>query len=67
MTQNMGSLDRMVRLVIGLVLLVAPLLNLPATWSIAWLAYASMGVGAILTVTAVIGVCPLYSALGIRT
>ncbi len=67
MTQNMGSLDRIVRLVIGLVLIIAPLLNLPATWKIAWLAYASMGVGAVLAVTAVIGVCPLYSVLGIRT
>ena len=67
MTQNMGSLDRIVRLVIGLALVIAPLLNLPAAWSVAWMAYASMGVGAVLAVTAVIGVCPLYSLLGIRT
>ena len=67
MVRNMGRLDRMLRLIIGLALIVAPMLNLPVTWSVAWMAYASMGVGVVLTLTAVTGVCPLYSALGIRT
>lgn len=67
MDRNMGSVDRVLRLAIGLVLLISPLLNLPAIWTSAWVAYTSMGLGILLGITAVFGVCPLYSMLGIRT
>ena len=67
MTSNMGSLDRMLRLLLGLALLVSPLLNIPAIWSDGTWAYASMAIGLILTGTALFNFCPLYKLLGIST
>jgi hypothetical protein len=45
----------------------APLLNLPAVWSSAVLAIASMGVGVVLALTALVRFCPLYRIIGIST
>lgn len=67
MTANLGNIDRAVRLVIGLLLFVAPLLNMPAIWSSAVLAYVSMGVGVVLALTALVRFCPLYRIIGIST
>lgn len=67
MERNVGSTDRLVRLVLGMVLIVSPLLNIPAIWTTAWLGYASMIVGAVFVLTSVFGVCPIYSVLGVRT
>ena len=67
MERNVGSADRVLRLILGLALIVLPLLNVPAIWSVAWLAYGSMIVGAVLVLTSASGVCPLYSVLGLRT
>lgn len=63
MVRNEGTVDRVVRAVVGVVLL--------AAWVFGWLSGATavvLGiVGAILVVTAAIGFCPLYALLGIRT
>jgi hypothetical protein len=67
MTLNIGNIDRIARLVIGLALLASPLLNIPAIRSSSALAYTSMGVGLILTLTAVFGFCPIYRILGRST
>jgi hypothetical protein len=67
MTANVGKIDRALRLLLGLVLFVAPLLSIPSMWSSAWLAYASMAVGAVLVVTAFVRFCPLYRVLGLST
>ncbi|MDU8944195.1 YgaP family membrane protein [Ovoidimarina sediminis] len=67
MEENMGTVDRILRLVIGLVLFFTPFLGIPVSWSNTWLAIVSMGLGALLGVTAVFAFCPLYSAFGIRT
>jgi uncharacterized membrane protein YedE/YeeE len=48
MSANVGNMDRILRGILGLVLFFAPLLNIPAIWSNAALAYASMAVGIIL-------------------
>jgi hypothetical protein len=45
----------------------APLLNLPAVWSSAVMAIASMGVGVVLALTALVRFCPLYRIIGIST
>ena len=67
MTANLGSPDRLIRAILGLALMVLPLLNMPAIWSSAALAYGSMAVGLILVVTALIRFCPLYRLVGIST
>ena len=67
MTANIGSVDRVLRLIIGLVLLFSPLLNIPAIWSSETWAYLSMAVGLILAGTALFKFCPVYQLLGIST
>jgi hypothetical protein len=67
MTANLGNFDRAVRVIIGLALFMAPLLNQPAIWSSAGLAYASMGIGIVLALTALVRFCPLYRVLGISS
>ena len=67
MTVNMGTLDRALRLVIGIFLIVAPLLNWMGLGANTVVAYLLVAVGGILTLTAVFGVCPVYSLLGIKT
>lgn len=67
MIANLGSIDRLFSAAVGLILLFAPLLNLPVIWSSAALAYGSMGVGLVLIVTALFRFCPLYRVFGITT
>ncbi len=67
MDANVGMIDRLVRLVIGIALLLSPLLNIPAIWSSQSLAYVSMAVGLILIGTGLFSFCPLYRLLGTGT
>ena len=67
MTENLGNMARLIRAVVGLVLLFAPLLNIPAIWSGGIFAYLSMAVGVILVATALLRFCPIYRVLGIST
>ncbi len=60
MNANVGSVDRAVRVVLGLVLLSAFFL---LAGPLRWLALA----GLVLLLTAAFGLCPLYSVLGINT
>ncbi len=67
MTANLGNMDRAIRLVIGLALFFAPLLNVPPIWSSSVFAFGSMTVGLVLAATALFRFCPLYGILGIST
>ncbi len=60
MNTNVGSIDRVVRVVLGLALLSAFFL---LAGPLRWLALA----GLVLLLTAAFGLCPLYSVLGINT
>lgn len=64
MTRNMGNLDRILRAVIGVVLLV---LAFGGTLSTGWAHWAAIIVGIVMLATAAIGNCPAYSILGMRT
>jgi hypothetical protein len=60
---NVGMIDRVIRLVAGIVLIGAFALNMiAAPWS-----YLAILLGVIALVTGVVGTCPLYSILGINT
>jgi hypothetical protein len=64
MTSNIGSTDRIVRLVLGVVLIVLPLLGL---FGAGWPFWLSLIVGLVLVGTALVRTCPGYSILGIST
>jgi hypothetical protein len=63
MVRNVGNIDRALRIVFGLALLAYALkLGLPDTgWN--WVGW----IGVVPLLTALIGNCPLYSLLGVRT
>lgn len=66
MTTNAGTLDRAVRIVAGLALLAWGLGYLPGFEAPSWGMIAA-AVGAVFTLTGLIGNCPAYSILGINT
>jgi hypothetical protein len=67
MTANLGNADRILRAILGLALIAAPLLNIPAIWSSAALSYGSIAVGLVLFATALFQFCPLYRIVGMST
>jgi hypothetical protein len=61
--KNVGMTDRIVRIVLGLILIIAFALNyVPSPWS-----YLVAIIGLILLVTGALGTCGLYSVLGMST
>lgn len=63
MNMNMGKLDRMVRIILGGILFLAFLQGTV----VGPLAVAAIIVSAILMLTAIVGSCPLYTLLGLKT
>jgi hypothetical protein len=63
MATNVGAIDRMARLAIGLVLIAyaIPLGFAPSGWN--WLGWIRV----VPLLTAVFGFCPLYTLLGVST
>lgn len=65
MTKNMGSLDRGVRIAVAILLLVLAYgTGFAASGILHWLFIA---VAVVFLITAVVGNCPLYSIVGIKT
>lgn len=60
--KNMGSIDRILRLVTGIALILFALLG-PADLAWKWIGW----IGVVPVVTALIGWCPAYTILGIKT
>ena len=61
--KNVGMIDRVIRVILGIILLYLFVVNMVAApWS-----YLVALIGLILLVTGVIGTCPLYSMLGMNT
>jgi len=56
--QNEGTLDRIVRIVLGIVLLSLTLVGPQTLWGL---------IGLVPLITGVLGFCPLYKILGLRT
>ncbi len=67
MSGNVGSMDRLLRLVIGAALIMAPLIGFMGLGANAVIAYGMIAVGGILVLTSIFGTCPIYSLLGIKT
>lgn len=64
MTANVGSMDRVVRAVIGIVALLGAF---ALGWFSGWLYWVAIAVGVIMLVTAAVGTCPLYRLIGVNT
>ncbi len=58
MVKNMGSVDRAIRLVLGLALISLVFAGPKTVWG--W-------IGVIPLATALVGWCPLYSLIGVKT
>ncbi len=65
MTKNMGSTDRVLRAIAGVLLLLVAFTAAPFEAGVLhWLALL---VGLVLLITALVGICPAYLPFGIRT
>ena len=58
MTRNEGGLDRSIRVIVGLVLIALTLTGRIGAWG--W-------IGALPVLTGLIGWCPAYSLIGLKT
>jgi hypothetical protein len=58
MSKNVGGIDRILRIVVGLALIVAALTGVVGVWG--W-------IGVVPLLTGAIGWCPAYLPLGIKT
>lgn len=67
MTSNVGNLDRIIRLVLGVILLVLPFVSGAAFFSGTFGTLASVVVGVVLIATALRRFCPLYRILGVNS
>lgn len=67
MTANVGNTDRIIRIILGLVLVALPFVGLFAPVSAGALKWLSILVGFVLIATAGLRFCPLYRIFGIRT
>jgi O-antigen/teichoic acid export membrane protein len=63
MKQNMGTVDKAVRILVAVLIVILYFTNtISGTWALVLLALA-----AVFVATSFIGVCPLYLPFGIRT
>jgi hypothetical protein len=61
--KNVGMIDRVVRIIIGIVLIAVFVLNMVAApWS-----YLVVLIGLVALITGAVGTCALYSLLGMNT
>lgn len=65
--RNVGTPDRLIRLIVGAVLVLAPFLIASPLWAESWAVWVSVLVGLVLAGTAVFGFCPIYAALRLST
>jgi hypothetical protein len=62
MTKNEGLIDRILRVVVGLALIASPLRLYGPDYASVW-----GWIGVLPLVTGLVGVCPAYSLVGIKT
>lgn len=67
MRMNVGNIDRMMRAVVGVILLAAPFVSGLALFDSAAAVAVSVLVGLVMLVVAATRVCPLYSVFGFKT
>lgn len=64
---NVGGFDRLLRVVVGLLLIVAPFVTGWTFWANPIAQWGAPIIGIVLVLTGFVGFCPIYRILGIRT
>jgi hypothetical protein len=64
---NVGNLDRIIRFILGAVLIVAPLVTGWPIWSDGLALWGTIGLGVVLVATSAMSFCPIYAALRLST
>ncbi len=64
MTMNVGTVDRALRALVGVVALLGAFVF---GWFSGWMVWAAAIVGVIMLVTAAMGMCPIYRLVGMNT
>lgn len=67
MKTNVGTIDRALRLILGLVLLAAPFISGLALFNSSTATVISVLAGIIMIATSAMKFCPMYRIFGIRT
>ncbi len=67
MSANVGIVDRVLRALLGVILIAAPFAFASDLWAIPAYKYGAILVGLVMLTVAISRVCPIYSILGIRT
>lgn len=67
MNINVGKTDRIVRAILGLVLIALPFTNLLPILTTGWAAALSIILGLVMLTVAVIRICPIYSIFGLSS
>lgn len=64
MKKNVGNIDKVIRIVIAVI---AGYFAKTGVFEAVWMSYALYAVSGIMILTAVIGTCPIYSVIGLKT
>lgn len=64
---NVGSADRIIRIILGVLLIAAPYFTDFAMWSNTAIRFGIPIVGVVLLLTAFVRFCPLYRIIGVNT
>jgi hypothetical protein len=67
MTTNIGTIDRVFRLVLGIILMAVPFVSGFAMFESSTATIVSLVVAAVMVATSAIKFCPLYRIFGLRT
>ncbi|AEV36599.1 hypothetical protein PSE_2089 [Pseudovibrio sp. FO-BEG1] len=67
MTANVGTIDRILRFIIGVVLIALPLSTTISLFAQPLFFYGAIIVGIVMLLVSVVRICPLYSIFGIKT
>ena len=67
MSINVGTIDRFLRALFGVVLIAAPFAFASDLWANPVYKYGAIVVGLVMLTVAATRVCPIYSILGIRS
>lgn len=67
MTKNIGNIDRVLRIVLGLILLAAPFVSGLALFNSGIATVVAVIVGIVMLATSSMRFCPMYRLFGIQT
>ncbi|MCI4662020.1 MAG: DUF2892 domain-containing protein [Neomegalonema sp.] len=67
MSANVGTIDRILRIVLGIVLIALPFVGGIELFTVDLYKYIAIAAGAVFLLTSLVRFCPLYRILGICT